>query len=138
MSNRCQAGSSSVLQAKACGSRPGRRRGLAQLLARLRDVGLVLDEIGRRHAANQGRWGAVRPVQVGLCGHSFGAITTLGMAGQRYPKFEGINEPRLASFIALSPSIPSAGDAKQAFERMTRPLLSVTGTPSLRQRFVAA
>ena len=100
----------------------------AQLLARLRDVGFGLDEIGRRHAASQGRWSAARPMQVGLCGHSFGAITTLGMAGQRYPKFEGINEPRLASFVTLSPSMPAAADASQAFERMTRPLLSVTGT----------
>ena len=100
----------------------------AQLLARLRDVGFALDEIGRRHAASQGRWGTVRPTQAGLCGHSFGAITTLGMAGQRYPKFDGVNEPRLASFITLSPSMPGTGDATQAFERMTRPLLSVTGT----------
>ena len=100
----------------------------AQLLARLRDVGFALDEMGRRHAANQGRWGTVRPVQAGLCGHSFGAITTLGMAGQRYPNFEGINELRLASFIALSPSMPASGNAADAFERVTRPLLSVTGT----------
>ena len=100
----------------------------SQLLARLRDVEFALDEMGRRHAANQGRWGTVRPAQAGLCGHSFGAITTLGMAGQRYPKFEGINEARLASFIALSPSMPGVGDARQAFDRMTRPLLSVTGT----------
>ena len=30
--------------------------GPEQLLARLRDVGFALDEIGRRHAAGQGRW----------------------------------------------------------------------------------
>ena len=100
----------------------------AQLLARLRDVGFALDEVGRRQASNQGRWGTVRPGQAGLCGHSFGAITTLGMAGQRYPGFDGVNEPRLASFTALSPSPPASGNATQAFERMTRPLLSVTGT----------
>ncbi len=100
----------------------------AQLLARLQDVGFALDEIGRRHGASQGRWGTVRSTQVGMSGHSFGAITTLGMAGQRYAKFEGISEPRLASFITLSPSMPTTGDARQAFERMARPLLSVTGT----------
>lgn len=100
----------------------------AELVARLRDVGFALDELGRRHAANQGRWGLARPTQVGMSGHSFGAITTLGMAGQRYPKFDGVDEPRLASFIAFSPSMPAAGDARQAFERMTRPMLSVTGT----------
>lgn len=107
-----------------------------QLLARLRDVAFALDEIGRRHASNQGRWGAVRPAQVGMSGHSFGAHTTLGMAGQRYPGMQRtdgnyIDEPRLASFIALSPTLPASpdgGQARRAFERLTRPLLSVTGT----------
>ena len=100
----------------------------AQLLARLNDVTFALDEIGRRHAARQERWATVRPTQVGMSGHSFGAHTTLGMSGQRYPGFDGVSEPRLASFIAFSPSLPAAGDAKQAFERITRPMLCITGT----------
>ncbi len=100
----------------------------AQLLARLNDVSFALDEIGRRHADGQGRWATVRPSQVGMSGHSFGAHTTLGMAGQRYPGFEGIAEPRLASFIAFSPSLPALGDARRAFERVTRPTLCITGT----------
>lgn len=102
--------------------------GPAQLLARLSDVGFVLDEIARRHASGKERWGSVRPTQVGMSGHSFGAHTTLGMAGQRYPGFVGVDEPRLAAFIAFSPSMPGVGDAQLAFERMTRPLLCVTGT----------
>lgn len=99
-----------------------------QLLARLRDVVFVLDQITQRHAARQDRWAGVRPNGVGMSGHSFGAHTTLGMAGQRYPAFDGIAEPRLASFIALSPTVPAVGDARRAFERLTRPLLSITGT----------
>lgn len=99
-----------------------------QLLARLLDVTFALDEIARRHAAGQGRWGTVRPSQVGLSGHSFGAHTTLGMAGQRYPGFAGMTEPRLAAFIAFSPSLPALGDPRHAFERITQPLLCFTGT----------
>ncbi len=102
--------------------------GPEQLLARLRDVGFVLDEITRRQAAQKDRWAQVRPTRVGMSGHSFGAHTTLGMAGQRYPGFEGIDEPRLASFIAFSPTVPPLGDAARAFERMARPVLSITGT----------
>ena len=102
--------------------------GAEQLLARLRDVTFALDEITRRQASGQGRWGSVRPTQVGMSGHSFGAHTTLGMAGQRYPGFDGVDEPRLASFIAFSPSMPARGDAQRAFERLTRPLLCITGT----------
>lgn len=100
----------------------------AQLLARLQDTGFVLDQIGRRHAARQDRWSHVRPTGAGMSGHSFGAHTTLGMAGQRYVGNEGVQEPRLTSFIALSPTIPALGDAARAFERLTRPVLSITGT----------
>lgn len=100
--------------------------GPAQLLARLRDVTFVLDEIGRRHATAQERWRTVQPTLAGLSGHSFGAHTTLALAGQRYPGFDGVAEPRLASFIAFSPTAPAA--PRWAFERMTRPLLSITGT----------
>jgi len=102
--------------------------GPEQLLARLQDVGFVLDEIARRHGSGEGPWGRVRPTGVGLAGHSFGAHTTLGMAGQRYPGFDGMVEPRLASFIAFSPTVPRLGSAERAFERLTRPLLAITGT----------
>ncbi len=100
----------------------------AQVLARLQDVGFGLDEVARRHAANLGRWGSVRTIQVGMSGHSMGALTTLAMAGRRYPGFEGTPERRLTSFVALSPSLPASGDAQQAFERITHPLISITGT----------
>ena len=103
----------------------------AQLVARWQDVQFVLDEIQRRHASRQDRWGTVQPSRFGLSGHSFGAHTTLGMAGQRYPNAAGVEpiaEMRISSFIAFSPTAPSTGDAKQAFAGMTRPLLSITGT----------
>jgi predicted dienelactone hydrolase len=99
-----------------------------QLLARVRDVGFVLDQIGQRQAARQGRWAGVRAERIGMSGHSFGAQTTLAMAGQAYPGFGGIAEPRLASFMAFSPSLPASGDPQAAFARMARPLLAVTGT----------
>ena len=105
-----------------------RRAGNArQLIARLRDVSFALDELGRRKAERDGSWAAVRTEQVGLSGHSFGAHTTLGMAGQRYPGFDGIAEPRLAAFMAFSPSLPATG-ASGAFERITRPTFCLTGT----------
>jgi len=99
-----------------------------QLMARLLDVSFVLNEIEKRHSVRQDLWQWVRPTQVGLAGHSFGAHTTMGMAGQRYPGFEGVAEPRLASFIAFSPTVPVMGSAQRAFERLSRPLLSITGT----------
>lgn len=117
-------------QARDFRDKDGLRRaaGPGQLLARLEDVVFVLDVLARRQAAGIGRWAQVRPQAVGLSGHSFGAHTTLGMAGQRYPGHPGIREPRLAAFIAFSPTLPQRGDAAQAFERLTRPLLCITGT----------
>jgi predicted dienelactone hydrolase len=100
----------------------------AQLLARLQDTSFVLDQIDRRHAARQQRWSQVRPTGVGMSGHSFGAHTALGMAGQQYAGRGGLQESRLASFIAFSPALPLLGDAASAFERLTRPVLSITGT----------
>jgi dienelactone hydrolase len=116
---------------------PGGRRvlrdaaGPDQLIARFGDVGFALDEIGRRQQASAGRWAAVNPKQIGLAGHSFGAYTAFGMAGQRYPGTglaQGVIEPRLAAFIALSPTVPATGDAALAFAQITRPMLCITGT----------
>ena len=98
-----------------------------QLLQRLADVVFVLDEVGRRQAAGPGRWSTVRPDGVGMSGHSFGAHTALGMAGQSYPGYPGLAEPRLAAFLALSPAAPAAA-AKAAFAAITRPTLCITGS----------
>lgn len=112
------------------GNRQGLRTlaGPQQLLARLQDVGFMLDELARRQAAGQARWAGVRATRVGLSGHSFGAHTTLGMAGQRYPGHPGIDEPRLAAFVAFSPTLPAIGNPQQVLGRITRPVLSITGT----------
>lgn len=117
-------------QARDFGDQRGLQRaaGPEQLLARLQDVTFVLDELARRHAAGTNRWNEIQPTGVGMSGHSFGAHTTLGMAGQRYPGHPGFDEPRIAAFIAFSPTLPARGDAVQAFERMTRPMLCLTGT----------
>ena len=98
-----------------------------QLLQRLADVVFVLDEVGRRHGAGLGRWPTVRPQGVGMSGHSFGAHTTLGMAGQAYPGHPGLKEARLAAFLALSPTAPALA-ADRAFVAITRPTLCVTGS----------
>lgn len=99
-----------------------------QLVARIGDVSFALDEIERRHQAGLGLWAQVRPHAVGMAGHSFGAHTTLAMAGQRFLNGQSVSEPRLAAFIALSPSVPAAGDARQAYAGVQRPLLCLTGT----------
>lgn len=116
--------------ARSFSDQAGLRRaaGPEQLLGRLEDVVFTLDEMQRRQAAGSGRWAEARVRAVGMSGHSFGAHTTMGMAGQRYPGHPGMDEPRLAAFVAFSPTLPARGDPAQAFARLTRPLLCLTGT----------
>ena len=101
--------------------------GAEQLLARLQDVVFALDEMARRKTIEKA-WRDVRLDAVGMVGHSFGAHTTLGAGGQSYPGHLGINEPRLAALIALSPALPARGDVVQAFVAVKKPTLCITGT----------
>ena len=110
--------------------RPGRLRDAAspqQWAQRLADVGYVLDQITQRQARQQGPWARVRAHRAGLAGHSFGAHTTLAMAGQRWPGLAGVDEARLGAFVALSPTAP-ASDAVQALAAVRRPMLCISGS----------
>ena len=100
--------------------------GPQQLMDRLRDIGFVLDEVVRRHGTGAGHWASVRPNGMGMSGHSFGAHTTMGMAGQRYPGFEGIAEPRLGGTSAAMSSSSSSG--VRASSSALAPRLSVVGS----------
>ena len=108
-----------------------RRAGTAeQLLARVADVGFVLDEILRRHAADLPIWSAVQAERMGMAGHSFGAQTVQALAGQRYPVPGSWREPRLAAFLALScrPSSASSLSLREQFGSIDQPFLAATGS----------
>ena len=100
-----------------------------QLLARVADVRFVLDEAARRLRDGEKSWGEVHLEAVGMAGHSFGAATTLALAGQRYPVPGDLAEARLGAFLALSPS-SSRGplSVHEQFGRITRPFMAITGS----------
>lgn len=100
-----------------------------QLVARTKDVSFAADEIARRAKAGDAPFAQVDASRIGLSGHSFGALTTLAVAGQRMP--DGLTpfaDPRFRAFIALSPSPRSAKDVKNAYLSITAPFLSITGS----------
>lgn len=104
-----------------------------QLVARVLDVRFVLDELARRAAAAEAPWSRLRADAIGLCGHSFGAQTTLAIAGQRFPVAAAggaAADPRPRAFIAFSPSQPRGGrvDLSQTFGAIARPMLLLTGS----------
>lgn len=100
-------------------------------LARPQDVRFVLDRLeaaSREPGALQGKLDLRRP---GMAGHSFGAWTTLVVAGQTLPG-EGTHfaDPRFRAAIALSPSLTEnvKETAEEAYKTIRIPLLHMTGT----------
>lgn len=94
-----------------------------QLIARAEDVRFVLDELQRRRAELP----ALNLDAIGMSGHSFGAHTTLAVAGQAFPLHRGrLDDPRPRAFAAFSPSPGHSRDA--AFRGITRPMLCLSGT----------
>ena len=105
--------------------------GVKNFLLRVRDVPAVLDQLVRWNAADghvlAGRLDLNR---VGMSGHSFGAVTTQAVSGQRTAFARlSFTDPRIRAAIAFSPSSPQrTGDPNQAFGQVTIPWMLMTGT----------
>ncbi len=105
-----------------------------QLIARVLDVRFALDEVARRSAQGEAPWARLAGQAIGLAGHSFGAQTTLAIAGQRYPVATSASDPRPRAFIAFSPSQPRSSlqfpqlSLSASFGGIARPVLAITGS----------
>ena len=97
-----------------------------QLVQRAYDVRFALDEVARRRAAGMPGWQDLRTDAIGMSGHSFGAHTTLAVAGQLYP--HDLADPRPTAFMAFSPTLPGDPDPRRALSAVTRPMLGLTGS----------
>jgi dienelactone hydrolase len=106
----------------------GLRQGISleQFAARIADVKFVLDELERRQLA------LLDLRRLGMSGHSFGAVTTLYLGGQRPAVgalgFGDLSEKRFAAFLAFSPQAAAGSDPHVQFADFARPALLVTGT----------
>lgn len=104
-------------------------------LDRFNDVPFALDQLPI--------WAAVHPEvgqvmdlsRIGMSGHSFGAMTTQVMAGQKFPMADGslsrMREPRIMAGIAYSPTaITHLSQAEPAdlYGPIEIPMLHMTGT----------
>jgi len=107
--------------------------GLAQFLMRIADIKFVVAELGRRQAAGDRLAARLDLDRLGMSGHSFGAITTLYLGGQRSASLIAdrldldLSEPRFAAFLAFSPQA-MGGEPERQFARFARPALLITGT----------
>lgn len=109
---------------------------IAEFLARIADVKFVVGELSRRQQAGEPEVARLDLDRIGMSGHSFGAVTTLFLGGQRppasvvgpiSPPAGFLAERRLRAFVALSPQA-AGSDLERQFASFTRPALLVTGT----------
>tara|TARA_Y100001934_G_scaffold88768_1_gene110157 strand:- start:3537 stop:4472 length:936 start_codon:yes stop_codon:yes gene_type:complete len=98
-------------------------------LHRNRDVSFVIDtlEVWNRHQAHALN-GSMDLSRIGMSGHSFGAVTTLSVAGQKFRGNRRFPEPRIHAFLAMSPSPSKQLSHEESFGHLHQPILLMTGT----------
>ena len=103
---------------------------LSNLTLRIDDVHFVIDEIMRRTEAGEVAFANADPKQLGMSGHSFGAQTTLAVAGQKSPTAITVNviDKRIRSAIAFSPNARNQNALPRQFGDIKPPFFSITGT----------
>lgn len=104
--------------------------GLENFMLRVKDVPAVLDQLERWNSSNDHALaGRLDLNRVGMSGHSFGAVTTQAVSGERFPAASrSLTDKRIKAAIAFSPSSPRAGDPQQAFGEVSIPWMLMTGT----------
>ncbi len=65
---------------------------------------------------------------IGMCGHSYGAVTTISVADRKFPLGKSFHEPRIDAFFAMSPQTSEGMKASEAFGSIRSPVLCMTGT----------
>ncbi|HEX4130752.1 MAG TPA: dienelactone hydrolase [Pirellulales bacterium] len=101
----------------------------ANFQLRVRDIPAVLDQLARwNDADDHALHGRLDLAHVGMSGHSFGAVTTQAVSGQKFPVGKPITDPRIKAAVLMSPSQARIGDNNKAFGDVKIPWLLLTGT----------
>lgn len=109
----------------------GLRRAMSieQLRARVLDVKFAIDEIGRGPVEGVCDLSRLDLGRIGMAGHSFGAQTTLAVAGQTFHFTQlSLADARIRAAVALSPQPSFTQSDEVAFSSITIPFFSITGT----------
>ena len=103
---------------------------LANFLLRVKDVPAVLDELEAWNTTEgHSLRGRLDLGKVGMSGHSFGAVTTQALAGQRTADRNALfADLRIKAALVLSPSSPRRGEVSEAFGQVALPWMVMTGT----------
>ncbi len=97
---------------------------------RVGDVHFVIDEIVKRGRAGEGVFKFADTTRIGMSGHSFGAQTTLSVAGQSSPAVRGQSgfDKRITAAIAFSPNARNKTNLEKQFGDIRMPFFSITGS----------
>jgi len=103
----------------------------ANFLARAMDIPAVLDQLDRwNRDEGHAFLGRLNLHRVGMSGHSFGAVTTQAVSGQRFEVGKvSYTDKRIKAALMFSPSSPRrGGDPHLAFGQVAIPWMLMTGT----------
>jgi len=103
---------------------------MSNLGLRVGDVHFVIDELVRRAGKGSGAFKFADVKKIGMSGHSFGAQTTLSVAGQGSPSIGGQSgfDKRISAAIAFSPNARNKNKMEKQFGDIRMPFFSITGT----------
>jgi predicted dienelactone hydrolase len=106
---------------------------LANALNRPKDISFVIDRLEQLDREEGPLYHRLDCARIGMAGHSFGAYTTLAIAGQVFPGRMGqtitLGDHRIRAAVAMSPTVPKQQDKlDQAFGTIKIPCLHMTGT----------
>lgn len=102
-------------------------------IERVLDVKFCLDELTRLAAGDEFWRGRLDLNRIGAAGHSYGAFTTLALAGQLFRDRQGreisLADRRLKAVVIMSPPVPEDRAWRdKAFRAVAIPCLHLTGT----------
>ncbi len=103
---------------------------LDNFVLRVQDIPAVLNELEKWNGDKTNfLFGRLNLNEVGMSGHSFGAITTEAVSGENLPLTgKEFTDPRIKAAIAFSPSPPRTGNPARAFDSVSIPWMLMTGT----------
>lgn len=93
------------------------------------DVPFIIDSLTAwNQEENHALQGKLNLDKIGLSGHSFGAVTTQGLMGQKFIGGRTVSDPRIDAFLPMSPSASRGIPSQRAFGEIESPVLCMTGT----------
>jgi predicted dienelactone hydrolase len=103
---------------------------LDNFVLRVQDIPAVLNQLQTWNADKTNLLaGRMDLKEIGMSGHSFGAITTEAVSGETLPiSGQQFTDSRIKAAIAFSPSSPRDGNAEKAFGAVKIPWMLMTGT----------